>query len=419
MQQFSLINKTKQVPLAELMRPKNLKDVYGQQHLIEGPIGRMLESNHLHSFILWGPPGCGKTTIAKIIANSSKMRFVMISAVTSGVAELKEIFAKAKLEQTLLLVDEIHRFNRTQQDSFLPYIEDGTIILIGATTENPSFELNSALLSRCKVVVLNQLDKVALNQLINRAESFKGKKLPLTIAARDALINMADGDGRYLLGLCEELFNHDKQLDIDELPKFLQKRSPIYDKSGDSHYNLISALHKSLRGSDVDASLYWLARMLVGGEDPIYILRRLIRFTSEDIGMADPQSLQIAISARDSYEFLGSPEGDLAISGLVIYLATAPKSNACYQAHKMAFKDAKNTGSLTPPKNILNAPTKLMRDQDYGKDYIYDHDTELGFSGQNYFPEKMDRKEYYHPKERGFEREIAKRIAYFNNLRNK
>ncbi len=414
------------IPLAERLRPKTLAEVIGQEAVIgtEGVIGRMATSGKFSSMILWGPPGCGKTTIARLVAEASGCEQVNVSAVTSGVAELKKIFEQAKTlhqdgRQTLLFVDEIHRFNRAQQDAFLPFVEDGTILLVGATTENPSFELNGALLSRCRVVVLDRLRTEHLEELITRAEAHEDKKLPLTEDARTLLCRMADGDGRYVLNLCEELFvAHPKEpVTAEALPDFLQQRAALYDKSQESHYNLISALHKSLRGSDVDAALYWFARMLVGGEDPRYIGRRLVRFASEDVGMADPQALLQAEAGVATYERLGSPEGELAIAQSVVYLATAPKSNALYTAFKSVIKDAKETGSLMPPKHILNAPTKLMKDLGYGKDYAYDHNTERGFSGQNYFPEEIERRQYYHPAERGFEREIKKRLDYWEKLR--
>jgi putative ATPase len=416
-------------PLAERLRPASLESVLGQEHVLSQHtvLGRMLESGHVYSLILWGPPGCGKTTIAKLLASQVQHSyFELVSAVSSGVAELKKIFSAAKDQkkkgvQTFLMVDEIHRFNRAQQDAFLPYVEDGTIILIGATTENPSFELNAALLSRCKVVVLHRLDTEALISLLSRAEDQMGRKLPLTDDSRETLCAMADGDGRYLLGMCEELFElpDDALLDPAQLAEVVRKRVPLYDKHQDSHYNLISALHKSLRGSDVNAALYWFARMLSGGEDPMYILRRLIRFAVEDIGLADPQALTQSIAAKDAYHMLGMPEGELAIAQLVSYLATAPKSNAVYSAYKQVMKDAKIHGSLMPPKHILNAPTKLMEQEGYSEGYQYDHDTPEGFSGQNYFPDEMSRKEYYTPVERGFEREIKKRLHYWQSLREK
>lgn len=415
-------------PLADQLRPKNIGEVIGQEHIVgkNGSLTRLIENGHMPSLILWGPPGCGKTTIAQLLAKDLGFYFETVSAVMSGASDLRKIFASAEAKQkqgkqTLVLVDEIHRFNRAQQDLFLPYVENGTIILVGATTENPSFEVNSALLSRCKVLVLNRLGDDELIQIIERAEEITGKKLPIDANGKEMLCRMADGDGRYILNLCEELFaiSSKEIIAAEELPAFLQKRAPLYDKHQDSHYNLISALHKSLRGSDVDASLYWFARMLAGGEDPLYIVRRLVRFAVEDIGMADPEALVQANAAKDAYHFLGSPEGELAIAQAVIYLATAPKSNAAYKAFKLVSKDAKNTGSLMPPKHILNAPTNLMKEEGYGKNYAYDHDTEHGFSGQNYFPDNMSRKVYYHPKEIGFEREIVKRLQYWQKLRDK
>ena len=414
-------------PLADRLRPDVLKDVVGQDHLLakDGPIGRMLESGRLSSILLWGPPGCGKTTIAKLLAGRTEMHFEPLSAVFSGVADLKRVFAAAKDRAatgrgTLLFVDEIHRFNRAQQDAFLPVVENGTITLIGATTENPSFELNAALLSRCQVLVLHRLSDAALETLLCRAEESKHTKLPLTEDARAALRAMADGDGRHILALADELLALSEvpaPLTPADLAATLQRRAPVYDKDREGHYNLISAVHKSLRGSDPDAALYWVSRMIDGGEDPIYILRRLSRFAVEDIGLADPQAVVQALSAWDVYDRLGSPEGDLAISQLVIYLATAPKSNAAYRAHKLATQAAQKTGSLMPPKHILNAPTKLMKSLGYGKDYAYDHDSDDGFSGQNYFPEDMARETFYRPPERGFEREIKKRLTYWEKLR--
>ncbi len=418
-------------PLADELRPKKIEDIVGQEHLIEekGAIGRMLKSGKITSFILWGPPGCGKTTIARMIADYTNLYFEQISAVFSGVADLKKAFAEAKDRRltgqgTLLFVDEIHRFNRAQQDGFLPYVEDGTIILVGATTENPSFTLNSALLSRCRVLVLNQLNTEALSTLLNRAEDVARKKLPIDEEARTTLIAMANGDGRYLLNMVETIFNlpldeqeNDVAISSDELTRIIGRRAAIYDKDRDGHYNLISALHKSLRGSDVQAALYWMARMLEGGEDPKYIFRRLTRFAVEDISMADPNALVQAISSWQAYERLGSPEGELALSQLVVYLATAPKSAGNYVAYKAARVAASQTNSLNPPKHILNAPTKLMEDIGYGSGYIYDHDTEDGFSGQNYFPDGMSRTDFYKPVERGFERDIIKRLAYWDKLR--
>ncbi|MDB2414272.1 replication-associated recombination protein A [Rickettsiales bacterium] len=415
-------------PLADCVRPSSLDEIFGQDHLLakDGSLSRLLDKGYLPSIILWGTPGCGKTTLARLLADKCGYKFDSVSAVANGAADLRKIFQKAQDykkigEQTLLMVDEIHRFNRAQQDLFLPYVEDGTIILVGATTENPSFELNAALLSRCKVLVLNALDVDSLKKLISRAEEFKGRELPLDEDARQILCEMADGDGRYLLGMCEELFyiKNDKLISPEELPGIIQKRFPIYDKNHDGHYNLISALHKSLRGSDPDAALYWFARMADAGEDMLYIARRLVRFAVEDIGLADPQSLVQANAAKDAYQFLGSPEGDLAISQAVVYLATAPKSNAVYKAHNEVMRDAKRYSSIMPPKHILNAPTKLMKEQGYKDGYIYDHDTPECFSGQDYFPEDMGRREYYLPVERGYEREIKKRVDYWNKLRQK
>lgn len=415
-------------PLADRLRPHDYPEMVGQEHLFSegGALASMLGGGHIPSLILWGPPGCGKTTLARIIASKSGYHFETASAVINGIKDMRELFDSAKKrrklgERTLLLVDEIHRFNRAQQDIFLPYIEDGTITLVGATTENPSFELNGALLSRCKVVVLNRLSDEALEGLLKRAESHENRELPLDKEARKTLISMADGDGRFLLNACEELLNisSDKALDIKGLKKILDKRLPLYDKHQEAHYNLISALHKSLRGSDVDAALYWLCRMLDGGEHPLYIIRRLVRFAVEDIGLADPEAVHQALAAKETYDFLGSPEGELAIAQATIYLAMAPKSNAAYVAYKSAVKDAKTHGSLMPPMHILNAPTKMMKDLGYGSGYAYDHDTKDGFSGQNYFPDDMQRESYYQPKERGFEREMVKRLEYWNRLRAK
>jgi len=415
-------------PLADRLRPRALAEVVGQDHLIgpDGPLGRMLAQGRLSSVILWGPPGTGKTTIARLLAERTNLHFDPLSAVFSGVADLRKIFDAAKKrremgEGTLLFVDEIHRFNRAQQDAFLPVVEDGTVILVGATTENPSFELNGALLSRTQVLVLRRLDDAALEKLLVRAEADIGKTLPLDADGRAALRAMADGDGRYLLNLAEELaaMKPAKPLDPGALAAAVQKRAPLYDKAQESHYNLISALHKSLRSSDTDAALYWLARMLAGGEDPLYIARRLVRFAVEDVGLADPQALVQGLAAWDTYERLGSPEGELALAQLVIYLGTAPKSNAAYVALGAAMRSARETGSLMPPMHILNAPTRLMKDLGYGSGYVYDHDTEEAFSGQNCFPDGMARQCFYDPPERGFEREIRKRLDYWDKLRRK
>ncbi len=413
-------------PLADRLRPDDLSRVVGQDHLLQagGPIGRMVAGGRLASMILWGPPGSGKTTIARLLSEVAELAFEPLSAVFSGVADLRKVFERAKELRlagrgTLLFIDEIHRFNRAQQDGFLPYVEDGTVILVGATTENPSFELNAALLSRCQVFVLQRLDAAALRVLLERAEEDAGRALPLADEARAALIAMADGDGRYLLNLAEELFQLDsgQTLDTAALTRLVQQRAPLYDKSQEGHYNLISALHKSLRGSDTDAALYWLARMLAGGEDPRYIARRLVRFAVEDVGLADPQALTQGIAAWQAYERIGSPEGELALAQLVIYLGTAPKSNAAYAAFGEAQKAARETGSLMPPKHILNAPTRLMKDLGYGAGYAYDHDAPDAFSGQDYFPEGMARRQFYRPVERGFEREIRKRLDYWAKLR--
>lgn len=413
-------------PLADRLRPHALSEVVGQSHLTgpEGAIGRMVAAGKLSSMILWGPPGTGKTSIARLLADAVGMRFAAISAVFSGVADLKKAFAEAEAyartgKRTLLFVDEIHRFNRAQQDGFLPFVENGTVTLVGATTENPSFELNAALLSRAQVLILHRLDAAALEELLARAEALLARPLPVTPDARAALVASADGDGRFLLNQAETLFDvtFEAPLDPAALSAFLQRRVAVYDKDREGHYNLISALHKSLRGSDPQAALYYLARMLVAGEEPLYVLRRLVRFASEDIGLADPQALVQCLAAKDAYEFLGSPEGELAVVQACLYCATAPKSNAAYKAQKTAWKSAKDTGSLMPPQNILNAPTKLMKDIGYGKDYTYDHDTADGFSGADYWPEGMTPQSYYAPVERGFEREIAKRIEWWERKR--
>jgi len=415
-------------PLADLLRPQSLAEIVGQEHLLgpDGPIGRMAAGGRLASMILWGPPGCGKTTIARLLARGTDLAFEPLSAVFSSVADLRKVFEAARKRReagrgTLLFVDEIHRFNRAQQDAFLPYVENGTVILVGATTENPSFELNGALLSRAQVLVLRRLDDAALETLLARAEAHLGRALLLTPDGRAALRAMADGDGRFLLNLVEEIARlpADRALGPQQLAELLQRRAPLYDKSREGHYNLISALHKSLRGSDTDAALYWLARMLEGGEDPIYILRRLTRAATEDIGLADPQALVQALAAWDAYDRLGSPEGDLALAQLVIYLASAPKSNAAYEAYGEARATARGTGSLMPPMHILNAPTGLMKKLGYGDGYVYDHATEEGFSGQNYFPDGLPRREFYRPTERGFEREIRKRLDYWDKLRRR
>lgn len=413
-------------PLADRLRPRQLTDIVGQDHLVskEGTIGRMIAAGRLSSIILWGPPGTGKTSLARLLAHQTDLHFKAISAVFSGVAELKKVFAEADMrfqtgKATLLFVDEIHRFNRSQQDSFLPYVERGTVVLVGATTENPSFELNAALLSRAQVLILNRLDATALGELLKKAEKLEDKSLPLTAEAKEALVASADGDGRFLLNQAETLLslNIVDPLDPSQLAKILHRRMAVYDKDREGHYNLISALHKALRGSDPQASLYYLARMLVAGEQPLFLLRRIVRFASEDIGLADPQALVQALAAKQAFEFLGSPEGELAIVQACLYCATAPKSNAAYKAQKAAWKSAKDTGSLMPPQNILNAPTKLMKDIGYGKDYSYDHGTDNGFSGDNYWPEEMLAEQYYEPVDRGFEHKIRERLDYWEKLR--
>ncbi len=414
-------------PLADRLRPKTLAEVIGQQQVLgpDAPLGVMLASGSLSSLIFWGPPGVGKTTIARLLAQETDLNFVQISAIFTGVPDLKKVFEAAKIRRqngqgTLLFVDEIHRFNKAQQDGFLPHMEDGTILLVGATTENPSFELNAAVLSRSQVLVLERLSLADLERLAQRAEKELGKTLPLTPAARDALQEMADGDGRALLNLIEQVaaWKVDAPLDPDALSTRLMRRAAKYDKSGDEHYNLISALHKSVRGSDPDAALYWFARMLTGGEDPRYLARRITRMAVEDIGLADPQAQAICLQSWETYERLGSPEGELALAQALVYLALAPKSNGAYVGYKAAMRLAKQSGSEPPPKHILNAPTSLMKDQGYGAGYAYDHDAEDGFSGQNYFPETMKRPVLYQPVERGFERELKKRLDYFAKLRS-
>ena len=413
-------------PLADRIRPRHLEEVVGQDHLTgpDGAIGRMVAAGKLASMILWGPPGTGKTSIARLLADAVGMRFVNISAVFSGVADLKKVFAEASTaaragQQTLLFVDEIHRFNRAQQDGFLPYVEDGTVTLVGATTENPSFELNAALLSRCQVLILRRLDHDALEELVHRAEKLEDRDLPLTPEAREALIASADGDGRFVLNQVETLFSVEieRPLGPAELSDLLHRRVPVYDKDREGHYNLISALHKSLRGSDPQAALYYLARMLVAGEEPLYVIRRLTRFASEDIGLADPNALLQCLAAKEMYDFLGSPEGEIGIVQACLYLATAPKSNATYMAQKKAWASAKETGSLMPPMHILNAPTRLMKTVGYGKGYAYDHDADEAFSGQDYWPEGMEGQAFYEPSDRGFEARIRERLDYWEQRR--
>jgi len=413
-------------PLPDRLRPRSLEEIVGQDHLVgvDAPIRRMTDSGRLASMILWGPPGSGKTTLARILSVHSDLHFEQLSAIFSGVQDLRKVFEAAKIRKqngqgTLLFVDEIHRFNRSQQDAFLPVVEDGTITLIGATTENPSFELNAALLSRAQVFVLKRLDDAALEALLQQAEQDAGRALPIDGEARAMLKAMADGDGRYALAMAEQVLAQNQVLDTEALLAMVQRRAPLYDKADDAHFNLISALHKSVRGSDADAALYWFARMLAGGEHPEYIARRMTRMAVEDIGLADPQALPACVAAWEAYERLGSPEGELALAQALLYLATAPKSNAAYTAYGEARRAAEQTGSLPPPRHILNAPTSLMKEQGYGAGYEYDHDTAEGFSGQDYFPDEMARRQFYDPPERGFEREIRKRLEYWEKLRAK
>ena len=414
-------------PLADRLRPAKLEEVAGQAHLVgpDGALTRLIGAKSLGSLIFWGPPGTGKTTVARLLARETVLHFVQVSAIFSGVAELKKIFEEARGRRalgqgTLLFVDEIHRFNRAQQDSFLPVMEDGTVVLIGATTENPSFELNAALLSRARVMIFKALDAAAIEELLARAEMLEGRALPLDASARENLVRMADGDGRAALTLAEEIFRAARageMFDSGQLAEIVQRRAPIYDKAQEGHYNLISALHKSVRGSDPDAALYYLARMLDAGEDPLFLARRIVRMASEEVGMADSQALVVALAAKDAFDFLGSPEGELALAHAVVYVATAPKSNAVYSAFKAAQRLAKAQGSLMPPKVILNAPTKLMKDEGYGDAYAYDHDQPDAFSGQDYWPEALGRQVLYQPVERGFEREVRKRLDYWGKLR--